>query len=81
MNKINHLKRVITAILGMALVVICLSGKALGAITISIDYSLDSAGLFSDGDGAAKKAALEAARDVLKGGWWLVRQRHGRLRG
>jgi len=36
----------------MALVVICLSGKALGAITISIDYSLDSNNFFLDGDGA-----------------------------
>ena len=51
----------------MALAAVCLSGKALGAITISIDYSLDSNGFFSDGDGAAKKAALEAARDVLEG--------------
>ncbi|MEK9948954.1 MAG: PEP-CTERM sorting domain-containing protein [Verrucomicrobiales bacterium] len=51
----------------MALLVVCLSGKALGAITISIDYSLDSTGFFSDGDGAAKKAALEAARDVFEG--------------
>jgi len=51
----------------MALVAVCLSGKALGAITISIDYILDSNGFFSDGDGAAKKAALEAARDVLGG--------------
>ena len=31
---------------------VCLSSKALGAITISIDCSLDSNNLFSDGDGA-----------------------------
>ena len=61
------LKKGIPAIFIMALAAVCLSGKALGAITISIDYSLDSNGFFSDGDGAAKKAALEAARDVLEG--------------
>ncbi len=61
------LKKEIPAIFIMALAAVCLSGKALGAITISIDYSLDSNGFFSDGDGAAKKAALEAARDVLEG--------------
>ena len=61
------LKKGITAIFIMALAAVCLSGKALGAITISIDYSLDSNGFFSDGDGAAKKTALEAARDVLEG--------------
>lgn len=61
------IKKGIPAIFIMALAAVCLSGKALGAITISIDYSLDSNGFFSDGDGAAKKAALEAARDVLEG--------------
>ena len=40
-----------------------------GAITLSIDYSLDSNGFFSDGDGSTaviKKAALEAAAGVLE---------------
>ena len=41
-----------------------------GAITLSIDYTLDTQGFFADGDGSTavvKKAALEAAADVLEG--------------